>query len=719
MMNVWFTEYLRTNLIVQQPPPPAPQPISDMPQGDEPVRTGKPPLDKIQFVRLSKYAREWVPTEADMCKRFEEGLNEDIKLQIGILELRSGAYYRCGSFNHYLKDCLEKIEKDTNHTSKSSNPASRDGPPRHPDNISGNRGATKDSTIKSEVRAPTMTYVIRAGEDASVPDIITVVNCKQKYIVLKCQNGELLHVESNELDGLSNVISVISAQKYVRKGYDAYFAYVLDTKLSELKIKLVPVVCEFPDVFSKELPGLLPFREVKKDESLRLCIDYRQLNKVTIKNKYPLPRIDDLFDQLKVFMDLMNRIFRLYLDRFVVVFIDDILVYSQDENEHADHLRIVLQPLREKQLYAKFIGHYQRFVKGFSMIASPMTRLLQKDVKFEWFDECQQSFNRLKALLTEAPVLVQPESDKEFVIYSDASLNGLGCVLIEEAQKSDDELQARRVQCESNSDSEFQIGSDDCLLFKGRICVPKNSELVQRILYKAHNGAFGIITASYDTGMEMGKNYHGLCIRIPLSPKKKDAILVIIDRLKKFADFIPVRILDLHPDSGINYKKLWLSEKKIHGVDLVPETEEKVKVIQDSLKAASNSQKSYTDLKRKEIQFQVSDKVFLKVSPWKKILRFGCKGKLSPRFIGPYEIIERIRHVAYRLALPPELERIHNVFHLSMLRRYRSDSSHVISPTEVEIQPDMTYSEEPIKVLARETKELRNKKVALVKVLRQ
>ncbi|KAA3487953.1 DNA/RNA polymerase superfamily protein [Gossypium australe] len=145
-----------------------------------------------------------------------------------------------------------------------------------------------------------------------------------------------------------------------------------------------------------------------------------------------------------------------------------------------------------------------------------------------------------------------------------------------------------------------------------------------------------------------------------------------------------------------------LSEKKLHEVDLVRETKEKVKVIRDSLKAASN-----------QIEFQVGDKVFLKASPWKKVLRFGRKGKLSPLFIGPYEIIERIGPIAYRLALPPEHDRIHNVFHVSMLRRYQSNLSHVISPTEVEIQSDMTYSEEPIKILAHETKELRNKKVAL------
>ncbi len=113
-------------------------------------------------------------------------------------------------------------------------------------------------------------------------------------------------------------------------------------------------------------------------------------------------------------------------------------------------------------------------------------------------------------------------------------------------------------------------------------------------------------------------------------------------------------------------------------------------------------------MKRKEIEYAVGDKVFLKVSSWKKVLRFGRKSKLSPRFIGSYEIIERVGPVAYRLASPPELDKIHNVFPVSMLRRYRSDPSHVVSMEKIEI-PDLTYAEEPIRILAQEVKELRNK----------
>ena len=180
------------------------------------------------------------------------------------------------------------------------------------------------------------------------------------------------------------------------------------------------------------------------------------------------------------FMDLMNRVFRLYVDQFVVVFIDDILVYSKDAHEHEQHLKIVLQKLREKNLYAKlskcdfwlkevsFLGHivsaegirvdptkieaivnwkphrnvtevrsflglagyYRRLVRDFSVIASPLTKLLRKGIKFEWTNKCQNSFEQLKGMLVEALVLMQPTSGKEYILYSDASGIGLGCVLM-------------------------------------------------------------------------------------------------------------------------------------------------------------------------------------------------------------------------------------------------------------------------------------------------
>ena len=151
--------------------------------------------------------------------------------------------------------------------------------------------------------------------------------------------------------------------------------------------------------------------------------------------------------------------------------------------------------------------------------------------------------------------------------------------------------------------------------------------------------------------------------------------------------------------------------------DLIQETEEKVKTIRERLKVVIDRHNSYADMKRKDIRYEIGEKLFLKVSPWKKVMRFGKKGKLSSRFIGPYEVIEKVGPMAYRLALPPDLEKIHNVFHVSMLRRYRSDPSHVVSSETIELIPDLTYEEEPVEILAREVKEMQNKKIPLVKVL--
>jgi hypothetical protein len=340
----------------------------------------------------------------------------------------------------------------------------------------------------------------------------------------------------------------------------------------ESPVERIPVVCEYPDVFPDELPGMPPDRDiefaielqpgtapiskrpyrmppaelaelkkqlqelldkgfirpstspwgcpalfVKKDESLRLCVDYYPLNAVTIKNKYPLPRIDVLFDQLvgaKVFskidlrsgyhqikirasdilktafstryglyeylvmsfgltnapayfMYLKNSVFMPELDKFVVVFIDDLLVYSKSEDEHTKHLHTILPRLWDHRLYTKFskcdfwireikflghtisqdgiridpekvqevmdwnppttvrqiwsflglAGYYRRFIPVLSRIAKPMTELLKKGVKFDWSQKCEYAFHTLRRHLTTALVLAQPDNTKSFDVY--------------------------------------------------------------------------------------------------------------------------------------------------------------------------------------------------------------------------------------------------------------------------------------------------------------
>ncbi|GKE54060.1 putative reverse transcriptase domain-containing protein, partial [Tanacetum coccineum] len=199
------------------------------------------------------------------------------------------------------------------------------------------------------------------------------------------------------------IISYIKARKYVKQGCHLFLVHVTKKKSKEKRMEDVPVIRDFPEVFPKELPGLPPPRQ--KDGSFKMCIDYRELNKLTVKNRYPLLRIDDLFDQLQgssvysnidlrsgyhqlrikeedilitafrtryghfefqvmpfgltnapaVFMDLTNQVCKPYLDNFVIVFIDDILVYSKDEEEHGKHLKIILELLKKERLYAKFL----------------------------------------------------------------------------------------------------------------------------------------------------------------------------------------------------------------------------------------------------------------------------------------------------------------------------------------------------------------------------
>ena len=153
------------------------------------------------------------------------------------------------------------------------------------------------------------------------------------------------------------------------------------------------------------------------------------------------------------------------------------------------------------------------------------------------------------------------------------------------------------------------------------------------------------------------------------------------------------------------------------GSKIVQVTCDKVNVRRDRLKISQDRQKSYANNRRRDLVFEVGDMVFLRISPWKGVLRFGKRGKLSPRYIEPYRIVERIGEVAYRLELPSDLDRIHDVFHASMLRKYIPDPSHVLIEQPVEIQENLTYEEEPVQILDRREQVLRNKTISLVKVL--
>jgi hypothetical protein len=157
-------------------------------------------------------------------------------------------------------------------------------------------------------------------------------------------------------------------------------------------------------------------------------------------------------------------------------------------------------------------------------------------------------------------------------------------------------------------------------------------------------------------------------------------------------------------------------EHKIFGPDFVIEAEEKVKTIQNNLKAAQSRQKSYADIRRRPLQFQVGDFVYLRVSPTRGVQRFGIKGKLAPRYIGHFKVIEVCGPIAYRLQLPPQLAAIHDIFHVSQLRKCVKVPTEIIDPQVIEIESDITYTEHPIKVLDTKERRTRRETIKMFKI---
>jgi len=159
-----------------------------------------------------------------------------------------------------------------------------------------------------------------------------------------------------------------------------------------------------------------------------------------------------------------------------------------------------------------------------------------------------------------------------------------------------------------------------------------------------------------------------------------------------------------------------LNEIRTLGSELIQEITDKIRIIREKMKIAQDRQKNYADARRRYAEFQVGERVFLNVSPTKRVVRFRRTKKLSPRYIGPFEILERVGAVAYRLALPPELARIHDVFHISLLRKYVPNQSHIINLTPIQLREDLTHEVQPVQILNYKDKVLRNKVIPLVKV---
>ena len=170
-----------------------------------------------------------------------------------------------------------------------------------------------------------------------------------------------------------------------------------------------------------------------------------------------------------------------------------------------------------------------------------------------------------------------------------------------------------------------------------------------------------------------------------------------------------------------NSQSCWIEigEKFVLGPDVVRETSDKIKIIQQRMKAAKDRQKGYADKRRRDLKFSVGDLVFVKISPLKSVIRFGRRGKLAPRFVGPFPILELVGNLAYRIDLPEKMAGVHNVFHVSQLRKFVHDSDMTISPDQLEdfeVEPEAVGNRKPTRIVEHDTKRLRRKAVKLVKV---
>ncbi|GKA39186.1 putative reverse transcriptase domain-containing protein [Tanacetum coccineum] len=467
--------------------------------------------------------------------------------------------------------------------------------------------------------------------------------------------------------------------------------------------------------------GALVLFVKKKDGSFRMCIDYMELNKLTVKNRYPLSRIDDLFDQLQgssiyskidlrsryhqlrvreqdvpkmafrtryghyefqvmpfgltnapaVFMDLMNRVCKPYLDKFVIVFIDDILIYSKDKKEHEEHLKAILELLKKDKL---------------------------------------------------APILALPKGSEDFVVYCDASHKGLGAVLMQREKVIAYASRQLKTKCTVFTDHKTlqHILDQKELNMRQRRWLKLLSDYDCDIRY--HPGKANIVADALSrkewiealrkalgTDISMSTAYH------PKTDGQSERTIqtledmlraCVIDFGKGWVKHLPLAEFSYNNSyhasiKAAPYEALYgrkcqspvcwaeVGEAQLTGPELIQETTEKIVLIKQRMQAAQDRKKNYADRKRKPMEFEVGDRVMLKVSPWKGVVRFGKRGKLNPRYVGPFKVLAKKCYTDEPLVMP--LEGIH-------------------------VDDKLQFVEEPIEIMEWEIKRLKRSRIPLVKV---
>ncbi|GKC96109.1 putative reverse transcriptase domain-containing protein, partial [Tanacetum coccineum] len=391
----------------------------------------------------------------------------------------------------------------------------------------------------------------------------------------------------------------------------------------------------------------------KKDGSFRMCIDYRDLNKLTV-----MPF--GLTNASAVFMDLMNRVCKPYLDKFVIVFIDDILIYSKDEKEHEELLKAILELLKKEQFYAN------------------------------------------------APILALPEGSEDFVVYCDASHKGLGAVLMQREKKELNMRQRRWLELLSDYDCDIRYHAGKANIVADALS-PQIEALKPENLKKEDVGSMirtdipkeRTFQKALGTSLDMSTVYHP-----QTDGQSKRTIQTLEDMLRACV---------------IDFGKGWVKHLPLVEFSYNNSYHASIKAapyeaLYGRKCRSPDRQKSYANLKRKPMEFKVGDMVMLKVSPWKGVVRFIKRGKLNPRYVGPFKVLAKVGDVAYRLELPQELSRVHHSFHVSNLKKCYADEPLAMPLEGVHVDDTLRFMEEPVEIMKREIKQFKQSWIPLVKV---